>query len=91
MKKDDAAKKVKSMFSRLGEPPSPSATVGNLSLPAPEARERSDRTEQLNLRVPAGFKRRVRHLAARGDISLAEVVIRAVALYEEKHGPAVEE
>jgi hypothetical protein len=81
----DAAKKVKRMFRNLGGPPPPNAAVGNLALPAPEARERSDRTEQLNLRVPPGFKKRVRQLAMGDDISIAEVVIRAIALYEEKH------
>jgi hypothetical protein len=92
MSESDAAKKVRRMFRDLGSPPKPNAVVGNLTLPSPSVpREKSDRTEQLNLRVPAGFKKRVRYLATRGDISLAEVVIRAVALYEEKHGAASEE
>ena len=34
--------------------------------------------------------RRVRVLATRDDISLSEVIIRAVALYEREHGAAPE-
>lgn len=86
MTDSDAAKKVKRMFRNLGTPPPPTGAIGNLALPAPETRERSDRTEQLNVRVPPGFTKRVRQLATRDDISKAEVVIRGVALYEEKYG-----
>jgi hypothetical protein len=86
----DAAKKVKRMFRNLGVPPPPSAVVGNLATEAPETRMRSDRTEQLNLRVPPGFKKRIRQLAMRDDISSAEVVIRAIGLYEDKHGAVSE-
>ncbi len=88
----DAKAAVLQMFRKgLGQPPPPEAAVGNLKLkPAKPLRDRSDRTEQLNLRVPPDLKRRVRVLATRDDISLSEVVVRAVALYEEKHGPAPE-
>jgi len=88
---DSAAKKVQRMFRNLGAPPPPSAAAGNLALPAPEARERSDRTEQMNLRVPLGLKKKVRRLATRDEISLGEVVIQAIALYEEKYGAVAED
>ena len=90
MSDSEAAKKVRRMFRSLGAPPPPEAVVGNLALPTPAPRERSDRTEQLNLRVPPTLKKRVRLLATRDDVSLSEVVIRAIALYEEKHGAAPE-
>ena len=87
-----ARKQLRRMFhNELGTPPPPEAAVGNLALRAPmSATEKSDRTEQLNLRVPLSLKKRVRLLATRDDISLSEVIIRAVALYEEKHGAAPE-
>ena len=80
MSESESAKKVKRMFRDLGAPPPPEAATGNLSLPAPVPREKSDRTEQLNLRVPPSLKKRVRVLAARDGLSLSEVIIRAVDL-----------
>ena len=86
-----ARKQLRRMFQNdLGAPPPPEAAVGNLALRSPNSREKSDRTEQLNLRVPLTLKKRVRLLATRDDISLSEVIIRAVELYEEKHGAAPE-
>lgn len=90
MSKGEAARKVQRMFRNLGPPPPPEGAGGNLALPARLLAERSDRTEQLNLRVPPSTKKRVRLLATRDDISLSELIIRAVALYEEKHGAAPE-
>ncbi|MFN0218241.1 MAG: hypothetical protein ACKVP4_05425 [Hyphomicrobium sp.] len=91
MSNSEAAKKVQRMFRNLGAPPRPDGVAGNLALRAQTgAKEKSDRTEQLNLRVPLSLKKRVRLLATRDDISLSEVIIRAVALYEEKHGAAPE-
>lgn len=90
MNENDAKKKVKRMFASLGTPPLPAATVGSLSIRAPKVREKSDRTEQLNLRVPPSFKKRIRLLATRDDITLSDVIITAVELYEEKYGAAPE-
>ena len=90
MSDNDAKKKVKRMFASLGTPPLPQATVGSLLLRAPQAREKSDRTEQLNLRVPVSVKKRVRLLAARDNLSLSDLVLRALELYEEHHGRAPE-
>ena len=83
MTKTDAKKTVQSTF---GAPPPPAAARANLSLPTPFAREKTDRTEQLNLRVPPSIKKRVRMLAARDDVSLSDLIIEAIALYEDKHG-----
>ena len=85
----DAADKVRRMFRGLSRPPSELETLGNLNLPvAGRGRPKGDPTVQLNLRVPPDVKKRVRLLAARDGRSLSELVIRAVELYEEKHGAA---
>ena len=88
----DARKKVKSMFERMGEPPSADMVVGNLESAhaSPNGRTKSEPSTQLNLRVPVSAKRRVKVLAARDSITAAQVVIRALELYEEKHGPIPE-
>ena len=87
----DARKKVKSMVERIGEPPSADMVVGNLEIThaAPGGRKTEPST-QLNLRVPVSAKRRVKVLAARNSLTAAEVVMRALELYEEKHGPIPE-
>ncbi len=86
----DAKKKVQSMFASIGSPPSPSEVVGNLGAPraGPGRPRKPEPSAQLNLRVPVAVKRRVRVLATRDNISLSEVIVRAVALYEERHGSA---
>ena len=87
--KDTAAQKVKRMFASLGEAPREDETRGNLLTPAaPRGRPKGDPTVQLNLRVPPDVKRRVRLVAARDGMSMSEVVLRALDLYEEKHGAA---
>lgn len=91
MSTSDAAKKVKQMFKGLGRVPSPAETVGSLTVPArPSPREKVEPSAQLNLRVPASTKKRVRVLAARDNLTLSEVVMRAIDLYEETHGKAPE-
>jgi len=88
----DAKKKVQSVFASIGVPPSPSEVVGNLETrrAGPGRPPKAEPSAQLNLRVPVRVKRRVRVLATRDNISLSEVIIRAVALYEERHGSAPE-
>lgn len=92
MSSNDAVKKVREMFGGLGKAPRPAEAVGNLSTeaPRPVGRPRGDPMVQLNLRVPPALKQRVRLLAARDNISLSEVVVRAIALYEEEYGAAPE-
>ena len=84
----DARKKVKSMFEQMGEPPSADMVVGNLEIvdAASGRRTKTEPSAQLNLRVPESAKRRVKLLAARDSITAAELVMRALELYEEKHG-----
>ena len=50
----DARKKVKSMFERMGEPPSADMVVGNLEIAhaTPNGRTKTEPSTQLNLRVP---------------------------------------
>ncbi len=88
----DARKKVKLMFERMGEPPSADMVRGNLEIAHARlnGRAKTEPSTQLNLRVPVSVKRRVKVLAARDSITAAEVVARALELYEEKHGPVPE-
>ena len=46
----------------------------------------TDRIVQLNLKVPAPLKRRMKHLAARDDVNLATLLARMVDRYESLHG-----
>lgn len=86
----EAAKKVKQMFAGLGKPPRPDESLGNLELPVPVVSEPkpSEPMVQINVRLPASVKKRVRLMAARDGIGISEVVLRAIDLYEEKHGRA---
>lgn len=86
----EAAKKVKQMFAGLGKPPRPEETIGNLELPAPALGEPkpAEPMVQINVRLPASVKKRVRLMAARDGIGISEVILRAIDLYEEKHGRA---
>jgi hypothetical protein len=90
MSATDAAKRVKKMFG-LGRPPTAKDTVGNLTRePTATAGSGREPTVQLNLRVPARVKHRVRVLAVRDQISLSDVMMRALDAYEEKFGRAPE-
>ena len=91
MSGSDAAKKLQQKFSRLGAPPASNDTKGNLGRAEAVAPSKaSEPSVQLNVRVAPKLKTRIRMLAARDDLSLSEVIVRAVALYEEKHGSAPE-
>lgn len=68
---------------QIGEPPVPGDTSGKYANPQPAAHER---VVQLNLRVGASIKKRIKHLAARDDINLATLLSRMVDLYEKQHG-----
>jgi hypothetical protein len=74
------------MFSGIGEPPSPQLALDNLNTPEQHVRQKSDRVEQLNARVPHGHKKRVRLMAARDGITVSDLIVEAIALYEKKHG-----
>jgi len=87
MSANDAAKKVKGLLAG-GRVPSPSETLNTLKTAAPAAPEKSEPSVQLNLRVPASVKKRVRVLAARDGLTLSEIVMRGVDLYEEASGSA---
>lgn len=81
---NDAAKKLKQIFSaesgRAHSAPVDAAVL------AP-GKERGP-TEQINLRVPNAFKKRVRLLAARDGIRLTVLIQRAIEAYEERYGRA---
>ncbi len=84
-----ASKKVRAMFSGLGTPPTAQQAVGVLQVPH-VAPTKTEPMVQLNLRVPKSDKRRVRLLAARDSLSLSDVMLKGLDLYEEKFGPAPE-
>jgi hypothetical protein len=88
MSSSDAARRIRERF-KLGTPPSPADTKGNLQLPTPGKRGRPAKAEkmaQLNLRVPQDVKDRVRLLAARDRREMSQIVMEGIALYEERHG-----
>ena len=92
MKASETARRLRENF-RLGQPPTPDDTKGNLAAPAAGLRRggrkrKAEHMAQLNLRVPEEVKARVRILAARDRIEMADVVMEAIELYEEKYGAA---
>jgi Ribbon-helix-helix protein, copG family len=91
MSASETAKKLQQKFARLGKPPAPSAMVGNLERAEPITPPKpNEPSVQLNLRVPDSVKHRVRVLAVRDRLSQSELIMRAIALYEDKHGSAPE-
>jgi len=68
---------------QIGDPP---AAVESRSARPDAAVARHERVVQLNLRVAASTKKRMKHLAARDDINLATLLTRMVDLYEKQHG-----
>lgn len=88
MSASKAAKAMKGMLAELGKPPRPNEIVGTLQSGEPRAPAQrvEEASVQLNLRVPASVKHRVRVLAARDDLTLSELVTRALDLYEQANG-----
>jgi hypothetical protein len=68
---------------QIGEPPGPKEGRGQKS---ETSVARHEQIVQLNLRVGASTKKRMKHLAARDDINLATLLTRMVDLYEKQHG-----
>ena len=60
---------------QIGEPPGPKEGRGGKS----ETAARHEQVVQLNLRVGASTKKRMKHLAARDDINLATLLTRMPA------------
>lgn len=82
---------------KLGTPPSASTTKNNLQAPevAPEAsseakvgdgrsKRATGRTEPIATRVRVGVRKRYKQIAAREDITMGELLERALDAYEEK-------
>lgn len=82
----DAAKRLKRHF--LGvSPPTAESAVNNLTRTVGRPpRPRSEPSVQFNLRLPMSAKKRIRLLAARDSITMSDVVLRGIDLYEEKNG-----
>jgi len=84
---DEAARKLKQMFANA--PASARITrAGVTRIPNAAETRSAERMIQINVRVPAAFKRRVRLLAARDGIGLSTLIQRAVDAYEERYGSA---
>lgn len=83
---EDAEKKVKEMFGALGMPERlrGSEDVGTEGVTAQEG----EPSTQMNVRMPLRMKRCVKLLAARDNLSISEVMLRAIALYQERYGAA---
>jgi len=82
MKASDTARRLREKF-RMGSPPTTSETKGALTTRLPTGyrggrKRKAERMAQLNLRVPEEVKDRVRILAARDRIEMADVVIEAI-------------
>ena len=62
--------------------------IEKVEVPPKSQPERSAGQEivQLNLKVPASVKRRMKHLAARDDVNLTTLLARMVDEYERVHG-----
>jgi hypothetical protein len=88
----DPAKQLKRRFLGDAQPPPADAALANLSRgPGRPARERGEPSVQFNLRLPASGKKKIRMLAARDSVSMSEVVMRAIELYEKAHGRLLHE
>lgn len=87
MSASKATKAMKGLLAELGKPPRPDEIVGTLQSDEPKIpmQRAEEASVQLNLRVPASVKQRVRILAARDDVTLSELVTRAIDLYEQHH------
>ena len=92
MSASNAAKLIKERFG-LGSPASSKDVKGSLNVPAAGParggrKRKAEKMAQLNLRVPEEVKDRVRILAARDRIEMADVVMEGISLYEAKYGAA---
>ncbi len=90
LRAEDAVRTLRERFAGVGSSGQPELALENLNVAEPQVRPKSDRTEQLNARVPKGTKKRVRLMAARDGINLSDVVLEGLALYEAKHGRVAE-
>lgn len=85
----DAVDRVKKMFGGA-ESVAPERVVATEQPSAAEAEQTTEPMTQLNVRMPVKIKRRVRLLAARDNITISEVILRAIDYYEQAHGRAPE-
>jgi len=88
----DRAKKLKEKFGGLGAPPARDEIKGTLgdalARGRPGRKRKAEKMAQLNLRVPEELKYRLRILATRDRREMSDIVIEAIALYEERFGAA---
>ena len=72
----------------MAEPPEPNETRGSLNQPERTLAPRGGDGEhtQLNFKIPAAMKKRIKQLAVRDNITLLTMLHHMVELYEEEHG-----
>jgi hypothetical protein len=92
MSRDDDVGKVLGKWlgkaRKIGEPPTPSEIRGTLERPEPgRAYGGADEAlVQLNFKIPASTKKRIKQLAVRDNITLLAMLDRMLELYEREYG-----
>ena len=73
---------------KIAEPPAASETKGHLQQPERTLSHhgREDQLVQLNFKIPARTKKRIKQLAVRDNITLLTMLDQMVELYEKEHG-----
>jgi hypothetical protein len=87
--KDDISKSLGSWLGKakkIGEPPLPNAVRDTLSRPETVRGVGADGLVQLNFKISAATKKRVKQLAVRDNITLLVMFDRMLELYEREHG-----
>jgi hypothetical protein len=73
---------------KIGQPPQPGEARNTLSRPEPARGYGSggDALTQLNFKIPASTKKRIKQLAIRDNITLLVMLDRMLELYEKEYG-----
>lgn len=66
---------------QIGDPPAPEVRAAQATVGSSR-----DALVQFNVKVSASVKKRIKQLAARGEITLTTLVARSVDLYEKEYG-----
>jgi len=91
MSTDRALKRLKSVWGKAGldHVPSPDETLGNIQQPGVvlrRARQKSNRTARLDLRLTSDEKKRIELMAVAAGVSINEIFSRMLTLYERENG-----
>jgi hypothetical protein len=91
MSRDDEVSKTLGSWigkaKKLGQPPQPAEAGDTLSRPEPVRRRGDgDALTQLNFKISASTKKRIKQLAVRDNITLLVMLDRMLELYEKEYG-----